>query len=118
MLVQNHRACIENALAAIREHPDKFSEIRRMINRIILEPVDIDEYYPLAERLAALLASMGPETIFTHYFLDNIDPARGCQARYLRFICQDLCQQIDILLHGRSKQRKLQLIKSCNSESE
>ncbi len=113
-LVQNCQASISKSESAIRDHPIEFSEIRKIVNQIILEPVDIDDYYPLAERLTALLETMGPDTIFFHYFLENIDPNRGCQARYLRFICMDLCQQINHLLHRKIIQQNLHLVERSN----
>lgn len=109
-LLHQYRASILRAEAAIRRHPEEFSEIRRIINQVALEPLDIDAYYPLAEKLARLLEAFGPDTIFTNYFLENIDPKRGCQARYFRFICLDLVEQINQLIQWRGEQRRLRLM--------
>jgi hypothetical protein len=109
-LVRHYQASIQNSESAIRDYPHEFSEIRKIVDRIIMEPVDIDDYYPLAKRLAGLLETMGPETIFSNYFLENIHPDRGCRARYLRFICKDLKQQMSHLLQRRKNQRHLRLL--------
>ena len=109
-LQKTHRKCLIRSEAAIRRHPHEFSEIRKIVNRVVLESVDIDAYYSLAERLAGLMAVMGPDTIFTQYFLDNIDPKRGCQARYFRFMCLDLRSQINLLDRRSETQNRLRLI--------
>jgi hypothetical protein len=109
-LIQKHQISMLKSETAVREHPDEFSEIRKILNRVVLEPVDIDAYYPLAEKLARLLEAMGPETIFSHYFTENIDPKRGCQARYFRFMCLDLTEQINHLMQRRGNRRRLRLM--------
>ncbi len=96
-----------NTEKAIRKHPDDYLEIKSIVNQVITHPVDIDEYYTVAVNLATLLEKMGPDTIFDHYYLDNVDPRRVCQARYFRYICRDLNEQIDILNQWRKKQRKI-----------
>lgn len=111
-LHKTHRKCLIRSEAAIRRHPHEFSEIRKILNRVVLESVDIDAYYSLAERLVALMEVMGPGTIFTQYFLDNIDPKRGCQARYFRFMCLDLRSQISLLVRRTERPHRLRLISS------
>lgn len=111
-LPKAHRKCLVRSEFAIRNHPDEFSQIQKILNRVVRESVDIDAYYSLAERLAGLLEVMGPGTIFTQYFLDNIDPKRGCQARYFRFMCLDLRSQIDLLVRRSETQYRLRLIPS------
>lgn len=99
--------CSEDAIC---RHPNEFDEIRELLGRVVSEPVDIDDYYPLAARLARLLEAMGPGTVFHHYYLENMDPRKGCQARYFRYICRDLQEQIDQLNHWRRNQRQLRLV--------
>ena len=109
-LSQKHRDSLSRTKAAILRRPRELAEIRGIINRVALETVDIDAYYPLAEKLARLLASFGRDTIFSQYFLENIDPDRGCQARYFRYICLDLLEQINQLMRWSDENRRLRLL--------
>lgn len=95
---------------AIRRHPNEFKEIREILDRVTREPVDIDDYYPLAARLARLLETMGPGTVFHCYYLENIDPCKACQARYFRYICRDLQEQIAAFNHWRRNQQQIRLV--------
>ncbi len=100
-----------NTEKAILNHPDEYRKIKSIVNQVTKHPVDIDEYYKTAVRLATLLESMGRNTIFNPYFLDNIDPRHNCQARYFRYICMDLSEQIKSLNHWRRKRLKIRVIK-------
>ena len=100
-----------NTEKAIWKHPDEFQEIKTIASQVVRQPVDIDEYYDTALRLATLMEKMGPNTMFEPYFLDNVDPRRNCQARYFRFICRDLNEQIKILNHWRKERLQLRVIK-------
>ena len=100
-----------NTEKAIWKRTDEYLEIKSIVNQVIKHPVDIDEYYSTAVRLATLLESMGRNTIFDPYFLDNVDPRRGCQARYFRYICRDLSELIESLSHWRRERLKIRIIK-------
>lgn len=95
---------------AILNNPETFQEIKRVLIRITYEPVDIDTYFGTACRLARLLKEMGPETIFTRYFHENIDPSLNGKAYFFRAECQSLLEQIDDLNNWRKSRRKLVLI--------
>ena len=99
-----------NTEKAILKHPDEYLKIKSIVNQVIKHPVDIDEYYTIAVRLATLLESMGRDTIFFPYFLNNVDPRNNCQARYFRYICMDLDDQIKNLNHWRRKRLKIRVI--------
>ncbi|MDY6904853.1 MAG: hypothetical protein SWH61_09210 [Thermodesulfobacteriota bacterium] len=109
-LIQKREQSLISSREAIKRHPAAFDEIKTIVNRVIQQPVEIDEYFSIANRLARLLETMGPETIFCHYYLENIDPARHCQARFFRYICMDLKGQISELNHWRQKRRCIHLV--------
>lgn len=96
---------------AICRHPGIYREIRWILCRVICDTIDIDAYYPIAERLAGLLEQMGPNTIFHHYFLENVDPDKNCRARYFRHICLDLLNQMDYLCACHQDRHRLERIK-------
>ena len=109
-LRQKRKQSLLKSSEAVKHHPVEFEEIKAILDRVIQKPVEIDEYFPMAGRLARLLETMGPDTIFCHYYLENIDPARNCQARHFRYICMDLQEQIAALNRWRQKQRQIRLI--------
>ena len=110
-IFEKREQSLVNTEKAICKHPDVYLEIKSIISQVINHPVDINEYYSTARRLAALLESMGRNTVFDPYFIDNVDPRRNCQARYFRYICQDLNEQIKILNHWRKERSQLRVIK-------
>ncbi|MBU0994912.1 MAG: hypothetical protein KJ737_20670 [Proteobacteria bacterium] len=102
--------CFEVTEQAILNNPGTFREIKRRLLRISYEPIDIDEYFLTACRLARLLKKMGPETIFTTYFHENIDPNLKGKACFFRTECKNLLKQIEELNNWRKSKRKLVLI--------
>lgn len=109
-LFQKRAKSLKRSEDAIRRHPDEFQEIREILDRVAREPLEIDDYYPLAARLARLLKTMGPGTVFHDYYLENIDPHKDCQARYFRYICRDLQEQVAEFVFWRRNRRQLRLV--------
>ena len=108
---QRHQ-CLIRSERAILDQPCCYAEIKRLLQHITAEPIDIDEYHPLAARLAALLEQMGPNTIFFLYYHENIDPACKGRARHLRAVGRDLMAQIDELNQWRGQQRKIKPVRA------
>jgi hypothetical protein len=108
-LKQQRHQCLIRSERAILDRPCCYAKIKKLLQQIIAEPIDIDEYHPLAARLALLLDQMGPDTIFFLYYHENIDPTGKGRARHLRSVCRDLTAQIDELNQWRAEQRKIKL---------
>ncbi len=102
--------CFEISEHAILKEPDTFREITRYLLQIANEPIDVDEYFCMACRLARLLKKIGPATIFTTYFHENIDPNLKSKAHFFRIECKKLLEQIEELNIWRKGKRKLALI--------
>jgi hypothetical protein len=101
--------CFELSERSILKNPETFREIKRRLLRISIEPIDIDEYFCTAYRLAQLLKKMGPATIFTSYFDENIDPNLNGKAYFFRTECIKLLEQIEELNTWRKNKRKMAL---------
>jgi len=102
---------------AILRDPDTYREIKQRLLRILDDPIDIDEYFCTACRLAQLLKKMGSETIFTTYFHENIDPALKGKACFFRSECKSLLELIEELNKWRKGKRKLTLVKHEEARS-
>ena len=94
--------------AAICEKPDAYAEIKRILIRVTGDVVDIDD---IVTRLATLIEKMGDHTFFYSYFYDQIHPKKFGRAKYFRFVCRDLLQQIDAFRTWRKQKRGLEVIK-------
>jgi hypothetical protein len=84
-----------------------------MLRRVLLHPLDVSEYDQTARRLSELLqilAETGRETFFSYYAI-HIDPRRKGDPRYLRAMCRDLSDQLDILQEWRGKLRNIRIVK-------
>ncbi len=104
-------ACILASDRAITKYPEQFRDIKQILNHIVSNLVDIDEYDKIALRLANLLEKMGKNTLFYYYFHQNIHPKKSGSAMYLRFVCKDLLNQIDELNEWRKNKRMLRCVK-------
>lgn len=102
--------CYKKSETAICSHPGQYGKIREIVNHVISNQVDINEYYCLAATLAEYLEKMGRGTIF-HYFSKNIDPNHSGHARYFRAECLDLAVQMNELNKWRVGKRKLTVVK-------
>ncbi|OQY53598.1 MAG: hypothetical protein B6245_22650 [Desulfobacteraceae bacterium 4572_88] len=111
ILEKRRLACLAISEKAVREHPREFHEIKRLLNYVLSNPIDIDRYFCTACTLAKLLDHMGKGTLFYHYYYENIHPNQFGRARYFRFMCRDLLEQINDLNQWRASRCKLVLIK-------
>ena len=103
--------CFTISEQAILRDPDTYREIKQQLLRISNDPIDIDEYFCTACRLAQLLKKMGAETIFTTYFHENIDPNLKGKAYFFRSECKSLLKLIENLNKWRKGKRILTLVK-------
>jgi hypothetical protein len=114
MLKELHKKrteCFSVSEKAILRDPDTYHEIKQRLLGVLNDPIDIDEYFCTACRLAQLLEKMGPETIFTTYFHENIDPNLKGKAYFFRSECKSLLELIDDLNKWRKGKRELMLVK-------
>ena len=102
--------CFSVSEQAILRDPDTYREIKQCLLRISNDLIDIDEYFCTACRLAQLLKKMGPETIFTKYFYENIDPNLKGKAYFFRSECKSLLQVIENLNNWRKSKREFTLV--------
>ncbi len=96
---------------AVRKHPKIFSELRIMVEQILSNSIDVSQYYRLATQLAEQIQAMGKETIFYHYFFENIHPDIRGRARYFRSMCRDLKNQVDEFNRWRCRTRNIRLLR-------
>lgn len=121
MLQELHKKrieCFTTSEQAILRDPDTYRELKQRLLRISNDPIDIDEYFCTACRLAQLLKKMGPETIFTTYFHENIDPNLKGKAYFFRSECKNLLEQIENLNKWRKGKRELTMVKHKESKKE
>jgi hypothetical protein len=98
---------------SVAVHPEAYRETKRMLQRVIVQPLDISEYYRTAVELCMLLELLSrPEsdTIFS-YYSPQVDPCRNGDVRYFRALCVDLSRQMDALDRWRFRRRRLQRVK-------
>ncbi|MBI9076542.1 MAG: hypothetical protein JEZ02_14140 [Desulfatibacillum sp.] len=103
---------------AITRNTALYCQIRRMLCSITHGDVEIGDYYILATRLARLLETMGPGTLFSEYYPENIHPEKRGKAQFFRAECQDLLFQLDALQEWRKKARPLKLIHGGKANQE
>ena len=97
---------------AINEHPDEYREIKDLVGKILSKPLDVSDYYQTARKLSGLLEKMtetGNGSIF-YYYLKNIDPRQGGEARYFRADCLDLYEQLKIVNESRIHRRSMRVV--------
>jgi hypothetical protein len=102
---------LQQAEKAVIRCPDCYNEMKKILNHVVTKKIDIDEYESIACTLANLIEKMGKDTIFYHYFHENINPKKMGTAKYFRFFCRDLLDQVDELSKWRHSKRKISLIK-------
>jgi len=102
---------LQQAEKAVIRLPDCYNEMKKLLNHVVTKKIDIDEYESVACALANLIEKMGTDTVFYHYFHENINPKKLGTAKHFRFFCRDLLGQIDELSKWRHSKRKISLIK-------
>ena len=107
----------ENVLAltrsAVARRPGVYRQLKTLAGDIVGKPLDIKEYLPTAEKLAALLRVMDPEgsgTIF-HLFNGRIYPSHIWQVPLLRVECRDLLAHLRAFDQWRLKTSRLRIVK-------
>ncbi|MFO7557763.1 MAG: hypothetical protein R6X10_02945 [Desulfobacterales bacterium] len=110
-LEKRRLASLEQSEKAIIRFPDYYGEMKTLLNHVVTHKIDIDEYETIACTLAGLIEKMGTGTIFYHYFHENINPKKMGKAKYFRFFCRDLLDQVDELARWRHSKRKISRIK-------
>lgn len=102
--------CLRKSEKAVNQNPEYYYEIKRLLTHVVSNPVDISEYEDLAKTIADLLEMMGRDTIFFHYFHENINPRKYGTPKFLRFFCRDLLDQLTELNKWRAKNRNIRSI--------
>lgn len=102
--------CLKRSERAICKNPEYYREIKKLLTYVVSNPVDISEYDDLAGKIASLLENMGKDTIFYHYFHENINPGQYGAPKFLRFFCRDLLDQLTELNRWRRAFRNITCI--------
>jgi hypothetical protein len=102
---------LQQSEKAIMRFPDCYFEMKKILTHVVTTKIDIDEYEAIACTLSGLIEKMGKDTIFYHYFHENINPKKMGTAKYFRFFCRDLLDQIDELAKWRHMERNISLVK-------
>jgi hypothetical protein len=104
---------------AVARRYGTYQAIKRLIDQINAGPLDVSEYYPVANRLGGLLNEIKAgfrDTIF-HYYADQIDPAQKGDVRCFRMECDQLSEQLKELDRLRAQQHRLRLVKPRPGQS-
>lgn len=107
---ENALKCTDKAVAA---HFQVYREIKQLAADIIAKPLDIKDYPATAERLAALLKTIGCQaqgSIF-HFYCDRVSPSSICNLKFLRLECRDLLSHLDAFEAWRNKKCHLRVVK-------
>ncbi len=113
LLETKYRQALQWSEKAVQRDPEIYTAMKRRLQRILDNPVDISEYYPLARELSGDLQSLshiGGETIF-HYFHPHIEPRKSGDPRYFRAMCLDLWNRVQDLDHWRISRRNLRIVR-------
>ena len=109
--LEEHRIdCFKRSEQAVTENPSYYRDIKKLLTYVVSNPVDISEYEDLAGEIASLLENMGKDTIFYHYFYENIHPGQYGVPKFLRFFCRDLLDQLSELNRWRRTFRNITCI--------
>jgi len=107
----------ENALLstdkAVVAHFPVYREIKKLAADIITKPLDIEDYPATAERLVALLKTIGCHaqgSIF-HFYCDRVSPSSICNLKFLRLECRDLLSHLEAFDEWRNKKSRLRVVK-------
>ena len=98
--------------AAVARQPCVYRELKSLAGEILVNPLDIADYLPTAQRLVALLERMetdGRGSIFG-YFSKRISPASIYQVPLLRMECKDLLAHLTAFDRWRVRKRRLHVV--------
>ncbi len=106
------RESLEKAQKAIAAHPGEYRQVKRLLEKVLANPVDVTQYYGIARNLTLLLEKLNassPGSLFAYYH-ENIAPERQGDTRYFKMICADLRQQIRQVDQFRRQQHNLRIV--------
>jgi len=112
-LQRRRQRALMGAAQAILKQRSTYLELKKLVQAINSNPLDVADYYTTAARLGALLTRMSTgssETIF-QYFADHIDPRKCGEAVNFRVECRDLDEQLKALEQWRVQQHRLRRVK-------
>ena len=112
-LEEKRRQSLIQSEKGIHRHPTAYLDLKRLLQDVLAHPIDIGDYYQKANELTRLLDTLsigGTLNIFYH-FKEQINPREKGNARYFRFECTDLYEQIQKLEKWRMEQRSMCIVK-------
>lgn len=97
---------------AVCAHPEVYGKIKSISEKIVGEPLDISQYFPMVEKLTDLLRTMDScgGSIF-HLFISRFSPTTIWQVRLLRLECKDLLVHLQAFEEWRRRSRRLRIVK-------
>ncbi len=103
---------LEATQSAAAAHPAVYRQIKTQAAAIVENPIDINEYFPIVEKLVEhlnVLASSGHDSIFG-IFRARISPTTIWQVRMLRMECQDLLAHLKAFDRWRREKVQLRIV--------
>jgi hypothetical protein len=115
--VKDLEARYEKALLATRRavsaYPEIYRQVKTLAAEIVANPIDIDDYFRIVEKLVNGLNDLDPcgnGSIFG-IFSDRISPSTLWQVRMLRMDCKDLLAHLDVFDKWRREKIHLRMVK-------
>jgi hypothetical protein len=115
--VKDLEARYEEALQATRQavsaHPETYRRVKALAAEIVENPIDIDDYFRMVEKLLNGLNNLDPcgsGSIFG-IFSGRISPSTLWQVRMLRMECKDLLAHLDLFDRWRREKIHLRMVK-------
>ena len=98
---------------AVNRHPNVYREIKELAEKIVIQPLDINDYPSTAEKLADLLRTMddGKQKNIFHFYSDRVSPASINRLKLLRLECRDLSEQLRAFDTWRMETHRLRVLK-------
>ena len=107
----------ENALMATQTaatgHPGAYRKLKTLAAKIVGNPIDINDYFPIVEEMINLLEVLDPcgqESIF-QIFKARISPSSIWHVKMLRMECRDLLSHLNTFDKWRRKRHHLRMVK-------
>jgi hypothetical protein len=98
---------------AVAAHPAIYRQLRAQAAEIVENPIDINDYFPVVEKLVDRLTVLDPGgsgSIF-EIFSDRISPSTIWQIKMLRMECRDLLAHLDDFDEWRRGNIHLRMVK-------
>ena len=103
---------LEATQSAAAAHPTVYRELKAHAAAIVVNPIDISEYFPTVEKLVehlTMLVSSGQGSIF-ELFRVRLSPTTIWQVRMLRMECNDLLAHLDAFDRWRREKIQLRIV--------